>query len=329
METKERLLNARLLPHMFKIQKEAYGVYRTVQNFPQTLTSDSTFLTNPQFYEHKAYTPVITAIGIWQYLAETPWTVWKDSGSKQPVSVLFALINDYDDFLDEISIRTQHLTKQEVRRAWRLGRFRSDRPSFREMVSDFVHHLDQMNLPFRERNYILRKVVKFRNDFLNETFQYEYGNQDFSLDSARNLRENTCRPYGEVVGAVLNGRDCLTDIGLYVEKTLGNWFIAIQVAEDLIDIKEDLVSGNLSFFTGALRDHPEEESKILGLIRDGSKLHIRHFKRYAPHSYQDVEKTFHSYLDWFSTNKKTRLLRAYLSNAFYILAPIKDTLKIL
>jgi hypothetical protein len=328
MNILERATSIFYLPQQLKLQQEAYQAYQASRELSSRETSDSILLARPDFYEHKKNTPIMMTIGIWQHLSEAPWEVWQQSGGKQAISVLFALVNDYDDFVDRIENRTCYSTEQEIRNAWRTEKAGEDRPLFKEMVADLIWSIDQMDISAKERFYILRKIISFRKVFLEETFHYEYESQDFSLEKACLLRENTCRPYGEASAAVLNGRECLTEKGLSVERTIGNWFVAIQVVEDLLDINEDIEMGNLSFFTGALKDHPEEERQVFHLLKTHPQPNRKDFQRCAPESFQDVEKVFHHYLDWFVSDEKDRFLRAYLSNAFYILYPLKDMLKL-
>lgn len=324
----ERIQDLSSLPTQIRLQHEAYRAYSRSLQIPERPTGDPILQGAPMFYEHSENTPLMSVIAIWQYISDTPWQEWQVTGGKQAISVLYALINDYDDFLDSPVSRRQQLSAIEIQRGWRLGRADDDRPPFREMVHDLLWTFNHMGLSDQEKHYMLKKLAFLKRTALEETVRWEYGDRVFSLQSAKIVRERSCRPFGELTAAVLNGKSCLTTRGFEIEETMGTWFVAAQVLEDLLDVTEDIRQHNLSFVTGALYDNPEELAKIERRSRKLQKqLSVFEIKSLAPKSYSLIEKTFHEYLQHLPFDKRGVFLRATLRNTFYVLLPIKTFIR--
>jgi hypothetical protein len=320
----ERIQDLSSLPRQIRFQKEAYKAYRQTVQIPSRTTSDPILLDMPTFYEHRENTPLMSVIAVWQHLSGTSWSEWQATAGKQAISVLYALINDYDDFIDSPAARNQRLSSTEIQHGWRLGKASENRLPFREMVHDLLWTFDQMGLSVKEKQYMVKKLAFLKKVALEETVRWEYGNEAFSLQSAKIVRERTCRPFGELTAAVLNGKNCLTERGIETERTMGTWFIAAQVLEDLLDVEEDIRQHNLSFVTGALHDYPEELTNISNIVtRKSGRIPILQIKSMAPDTYHVVEKAFHEYLKQLPHDGKNQFLVATLRNTFYVLLPIK------
>ena len=323
----ERIQDFSSLPKQIRLQRETYREYCQSIQAPSRPTSNPLLLDTPTFYEHGENTPLMSVIAVWEHLSDTSLHECQTTAGKQAISILYALINDYDDFIDSPATRSQRLSTTELHRHWRIGRASENRPPFRVMVHDLLWTFDQMGLSDKEKYYLLKKIVFLKNVAIEETVRWEYNDQAFSLHSAKIVRESTCRPFGELTAAVLNGKNCLTEKGVEIEKTMGTWFIAAQVLDDLLDVKEDMRQHNLSFVTGILHDHPEEFLNISNIIEQTSKrIPVLKIKSSARNTYQTVEQVFHEYLNQLPNNKKGQFLIATLRNTFYVLLPIKTML---
>lgn len=324
MSIYERLHDFTTFPLQMKLQREANRAYRKSTPIPLRFTQDPILQNNPMFYEHGEQTPLANVIAVWKYLSDMSWEKWQETSSKQAISVLYALINDYDDYIDSSEVRLQQPSRRDIEHTWRFGRANEQRPLFREMVGDLLWYFDYMKLSAQERRYILRKLVSLKKIALDETLGREFADNIFSLESAKIVRERTCRPFGELTAAVLSGKNCLTETGQKAERIMGTWFITAQVLEDLLDVGEDITQHNLSFVTGVLQDNPEELTIIEARVQKSQKrLSFSEIKSLAPKSYSSVEKTFHEYLKKLPDNKKGRFLQATLRNALYVLLPIR------
>ncbi len=154
---------------------------------------------------------------------------------------------------------------------------------------------DSPGLGQNERHY-LRVRIKSWYDFIRQQEinleQLPKGRQ--GLEFCRSYRESQNMAAGSVLTAILNWSECNDPELRKLEVIVPKFSFLSQIIDDIGDLPEDIEAQRPSYALGALRDHPNEFSRVLEEIQSDriQKFSYRQLRELAPLSRTDLESLF-------------------------------------
>lgn len=301
-----------------KTARQFFNTFQHEQSYGtmlrQTIQTDlDKLLDQPRFYQESTeedralltskllrFRPRLTgALSIYAIFANKTYQDIVDQGGLEPFYVFWFLGSAQDDFIDTLTPSPEE-DKNQVIGAIRQSIFGEDRMLYRAGYHLFQQYIDTLEAGDDQKHY-LRKTGAHWYRFLaeQEATVLTHPLSMYSFDYAKRYRETQNGSVGQVLTALLNGKNCLEPDLQRLEIMLPKFSYLTQIIDDIADTFEDLEANRPSYVVGALVDNPDELAVVENIRSQGkiTKLSPKQLHRYAPNAYGKISSAFHHYTD--------------------------------
>ena len=181
----------------------------------------------------------------------------------------------------------------------------------REVISIFVERV----LDMKKENFLTRYQVK---EIIKSTAQYRRNSciaiesyellKDPKLSEILKIKEETTGGMGAILAKILCISENVEDKKQEaITHAFSNSFMATQVADDMHDIKEDIINNTPNIAVVILKKYPEEYNALI----QHKSTSASSYKKLAPKTYSELMEICNQYLSFIPTTPESiRLLNA-------------------
>ena len=189
-------------------------------------------------------------------------------------------------------------------------------PFARKTISGFVRMIKEAKLLPEEKRDIFRATIAYRKKVTAVVERFERA-QNPSFDDVRLMREQTTGEMGRVLAKIMNMAEHYRfGKAQQVENSFFNFFMGLQVMDDMADIQEDVQNHTVNLALPILKKYPTELERILHQPKSGVTV----FRKNCPRAYGELMALGQEYLERLPTDKSgERALVALFRVTFGIL----------
>ncbi|MBU2099742.1 hypothetical protein KKG83_03440 [Candidatus Micrarchaeota archaeon] len=162
----------------------------------------------------------------------------------------------------------------------------------RAHISDFVHRVKEMPLTTAEKKQVFRIAGEFRREANKSLIKFKKNSNPTKKDVI-SLKEKTTGSSGKALVSLLNVCERIPrKQAIELEEAFSNIFMAAQVADDILDLREDQRARTPNLALEFLKDNPLELKSAM----KKSKMNMLWFKRNCKISYAQLIRLCNSYI---------------------------------